>query len=305
VQVFIEALAAVRDAGGKVSLDDVKDLMRHAATADIFAARVLPFLEDAVVTLPDDPPGLASKAAVQQIRAWVDAGAPLVGVPDRNGVIPYPGAAIYRELRTRAQAAAFESVFGAAFRPMFYPQVHDGDMEDDHGSFYTPDALFLRALLFDGPVAGASVPSQLVPVSRSYFGGAGGRAAVLVAALQDALAALTTRFGTSDQAQWTLPALLETYRDIGLIGSVFGPTVMERENRGSFNLTAELSQPVRSEIIVAPGASGTFTAVDIGQEPAHLRDQLPLYEAFAYRRQPFAEDELEGPVTSETVPLRP
>jgi hypothetical protein len=100
-------------------------------------------------------------------------------------------------------------------------------------------------------------------------------------------------------------ALLETYRDIGLIGSVFGPTVMERENRGSFNLAAELRQPVRSEIIVAPGASGTFTAADVGHEPAHLRDQLPLYAAFAYRRQPFAEDELEGPVTSETVPLGP
>jgi penicillin amidase len=255
--------------------------------------------------LPDDAQGLASKAAVQQIRAWVDAGAPLLGVPDRGGVIPHPGAAIYREFRTRAQEAAFQNVFGASFRPMFYPEVHDGDMEDDHGSFYTPDALFLRALLFDGPVAGAAVPARLVPVSRSYFGGPNARAAVLVAVLQEALAALTTRFGTGDQARWTLPALLETYRDIGLIGSLFGATVMERENRGSFNVVAELSQPVRSEIIVSPGASGTFTAVDVGAEPAHLRDQLPLYEAFAYRRQPFAEYELEAPVTSETVPLAP
>jgi hypothetical protein len=154
-------------------------------------------------------------------------------------------------------------------------------------------------------VAGASVPPQLVPVSRSYFGGAGGRASVLVAALQDALAALATRFGTTDQAQWTLPALLETYRDIGLIGSVFGATIMERENRGSFNVVAELGQPVQSGIIVAPGASGTFTAADVGHEPSHLRDQLPIYEAFAYRRQPFAEEELEGPVSSETVPLGP
>jgi hypothetical protein len=178
-------------------------------------------------------------------------------------------------------------------------------MEDDHGSFYTPDALFLRALLFDGPVPGGAAPPQLVPVSRSYFGGASGRAAMLVTALQNAISALTTRFGTSDQAQWTLPALLETYRDIGLLGSVFGPTVMERENRGSFNVAAELSQPLQGEIIMAPGASGTFTAADAGDEPAHLRDQLPLYEAFAYRRQPFAEDELAGPVTSETVPLQP
>ena len=29
---------------------------------------------------------------------------------------------------------------------MFYPELNQGDQEDDHGSFGTPDALFLRAL---------------------------------------------------------------------------------------------------------------------------------------------------------------
>jgi len=62
---------------------------------------------------------------------------------------------------------------------------------------------------------------------------------------------------------------------------------------------------VRGEIIVSPGAAGTFTAADVGHEPTHLRDQLPLYEAFAYRRQPFAEDELEGPLAAETIAVTP
>jgi hypothetical protein len=53
---------------------------------------------------------------------------------------------------------------------------------------------------------------------------------------------------------------------------------------------------------VPPGESGSFTAADLGAEPPHLRDQLPVYEAFAYRRQPFAAGELEPPVTVETVP---
>jgi hypothetical protein len=78
---------------------------------------------------------------------------------------------------------------------------------------------------------------------------------------------------------------------------------MERENRGSFNLVVELDNPPRGEIIVPPGQAGTFTPADVGMEPAHLRDQLPLYEAFRYRVQPFTPDELEAPITVETIPV--
>ena len=52
-----------------------------------------------------------------------------------------------------------------------------------------------------------------------------------------------------------------------------------------------------------PGESGTFTIAEVGHEPPHLRDQLGPYEAFEYRRLPFAEDELEPPVTMEIVPF--
>ncbi|HYY06954.1 MAG TPA: hypothetical protein VE997_10255, partial [Candidatus Limnocylindria bacterium] len=76
----------------------------------------------------------------------------------------------------------------------------------------------------------------------------------------------------------------------------------ERENRGSFNLLVDLGGP-DGQIIVPPGESGTFTVADVGAEPPHLRDQLGLYEAFQYRRQPFAEHELEPPVTAETIPV--
>jgi hypothetical protein len=182
-----------------------------------------------------------------------------------------------------------------------------GDQEDDHGSFGTPDALFLRVLLASGPVAGAPKPEGVLPVSRDYLadvatGTSRTRADVLADALTTALASLTTRFGTPDQSQWQLPALRETYRDIGLIGPVFGPTEMERQNRGSFNLVVELGSPVRGEIILPPGQAGTFTTAD-APEPPHLRDQLSLYEAFGYRRQPFAPEELEPPVSMESIPI--
>src|SRR5262245_8681355 len=123
VQVFIDALDAAKAADRKLSVTDVSDLMRHAATADIFAARILPFLENAVGAL-GAPPSDPRPPAVALIRAWVDAGAPLVAVPDGNGTIPFPGAAIYTEFRATLEQATFGDELGAAVRAMNYPSTN-------------------------------------------------------------------------------------------------------------------------------------------------------------------------------------
>jgi penicillin amidase len=308
VQGLSDTLDAAAAAGRKLSVDDVKSTMRHAAVADVFAVRIVPFLEDAVATLPSGPENDALRQAVRLVRAWLDAGASLAAVPDGHGVVPLPGAAIYTAFRTAAQVAVFGDELGSALRTMYFPDVLVGDQEDDHGSFGTPDALFLRVLLGAGPVAGEPPADGVLPVSRDYFadvaiGVSQTRAAVLTDALRTALATLSARFGTDDQSRWQLPALRETYRDLGVISAVFGPTEMERENRGSFNMVVDLGSPVQGEIIVPPGESGSFTAADIVHEPPHLRDQLPVYEAFEYRRQPFVPADLEPPVTTETVAI--
>lgn len=308
VQGLSDALDAAHAAGTKLAPDDVKAVMRHAAVSDVFAVRIVPFLEDAVNGLPALPANAPLREAVGRVRAWLDAGASLAAVPDGHGVVPDPGAAIYTAFRAAAQSAVFGDELGSALRTMYFPAVLAGDQEDDHGSFGTPDALFLRALVAAGPVKGAPATTGILPVSRDYFvdvttGTQHTRAEVLANALGTALAALAAQFGTTDQSRWQLPALRETYRDLGAIGPVFGPTEMERENRGSFNLVVDLGPPIRGEIIVPPGESGTFTIADIGHEPPHLRDQLGLYEAFGYRRQAFAPGELEGPITMESIPI--
>jgi penicillin G amidase len=306
VQVFADALEAARTAGTKLTPADVNALMRRAATSDIFAARILPFLEDAVAAL-DQTPTAPLPTATALLRAWVDAGAPLVAVPDRTGVIPFPGAAIYREFRSAVQHV-FADELGSAWNGMFYPPSNEANQEDDHGSLFSPDAVFLRALFAAGPVAGTVPPPDLLPLSRNYFddvasGTPGTRNAALVAALSAALDSLTTRFGTTDQSAWLLPALMESYMDLGAISTIFGPTVQERQNRGTFNLLVELGQPPHGQIILPPGESGSFTFSDVRSEPPHLRDQLGLFEAFGYRTQPFLPADLEPPVTSETIPI--
>jgi penicillin amidase len=308
VQGLADALESAHQDGSKLSVDDVKSIMRHAAVADVFAVRILPFLEDAVASLPDAPENTPLRDATARVRAWVDAGASLAGVPDGHGVIPDPGAAIYTAFRAEAQTAIFADELGVHLRPMFFPDLLVGNQEDDHGSFGTPDALFLRVLLGAGPVTGGPAADGVLPASRDYFADVTTvtphtRADALVRALRSALDGLAVRFGTSDQSQWLLPALRESYRDLGVISSVFGPTEMERENRGSFNLVVHLGSPVEGEIVVPPGESGSFTLADVGNEPPHLRDQLPLYESFGYRRQPFTRDELEAPITMEVVPV--
>ncbi len=299
VQGLNDRLAAEIAAGRPFTPDSVNDVMRHAATSDVFAPRIAPFLRAAVAALaPAAVDGARLTAAVDLIGAWLADGAPLLAVGD---TLPHPGATLYREFRTQAQHLTFADELGGAVRTMFYPLLNEGNQEDDHGSFGTPDALFFRAL--QGPAAA-------VPLSRDYFrnvetGAAPSRDEALIAALRAALATLTARFGAEDMALWLEPKLLTSYMNIGAVNVFFGDTITERQNRGSFNLLIDFAPQGDSLIIVPPGESGALTVRDADQEPPHIRDQLPLYQAFLYRRIPKTRAEIEGPVSVTTLAVPP
>src|SRR5262249_361969 len=214
VHGLLDPLEAAHAAGTKLSVDDVKGIMRHAAVADVFAVRIVPFLEAAVATLPNAPENAPLRDATARVREWVDAGASIAAVPDGHGVVRDPGAAIFTAFRPAAQTAIFADELQGSLRTMYFPDLLVGDQEDDHGSFGTPDALFLRVLLSAGPVANGIGIDGVLPVSRDYFADAGPphtRAEGLVAARRTAVGALTTRFGAADQAQWQRPALPERH----------------------------------------------------------------------------------------------
>ncbi|HLK10203.1 MAG TPA: penicillin acylase family protein [Candidatus Binatia bacterium] len=299
VQVLIDQIAAAKAAHHLITPSDVAGYMKVAATADQFAPRTLPYLDAAIAGLPPSTPDRAAlSTAGAFIDAWVAAGAPLVA--DSSGKIPYPGVTIYRAWRQQVQADTFGDELGSHVRTMNYFQTSTGDNEDDSGSLFSPDALFLRAL------AG---PSAAFPLSRDYFENVTtstnpGRDATLIGSLRTAIAALGTQFGTADQSQWLTPKITVTFDASASAAAIFyGPTTIEREDRGSFNEVLEMDATPVGQIIVPPGESGFLPLPLPASPPPHLRDQVADYESFTYRPMPFALGDLEGPTTSEVLTL--
>jgi hypothetical protein len=68
------------------------------------------------------------------------------------------------------------------------------------------------------------------------------------------------------------------------------------------NEVIELTATVSGRIIVPPGETAHIPVAAM-PEPAHLRDQLALYESFGFHGLPFAPGDLEGPTTTQTLTL--
>ncbi len=299
VQILKDQLDAAKAAHHPITTADVADYMKVAATVDQFAPRVFPYLQNAIAALPPSTPDLpALSTAGAFIGDWLTAGGPLLA--DGSGNIPHPGVTIYREWRQQVQTDTFGDELGTHLRHMIYFQTSTGNNQDDSGELFSPDALFLRALAW---------PSATFPTSRDYFMDVStatnpGRDATLIASLRTAIATLTSRYGTTDQSQWLTPKITVKFDASASAGEIFfGPTTIEREDRGSFNELIELGPTLMSQIIMPPGESGFIPFPVPASAPPHMRDQAPLYEAFTYRPMPFALGDLEGPTTTQTLTL--
>jgi hypothetical protein len=310
VQVLIDQLAAAKAAHHPITAADVSNYMKVAATVDQFAPRVAPYLRNAVDALPPATPDLAQlDAAADLIDGWLAAGAPLLA--DGSGNIPYPGVTIYRAWRTQVQCDTFDDELGED-RTECKPELGEGrnrlpdyeitrvsDNADAGGDLFTLDALFLRAL---------GGPSITFPTHRDYFRNVvtntnPGQQATLIGALRTALVTLTTQYGTADPTQWLTPKITVEFDETSAAGILYGPTIIEREDRGTMNELIELLPTLSSQIVVPPGNSGHIPSTAPLPEPTHLRDQVPVYEAFQYHALPFAPAELEGPTTTQTITL--
>ncbi len=295
VHVLLDLLAAAK-ATHQITAADVKGYMKTAATTDIFAARILPFLRAAVDALPPATPDLAQlDAATDLIGDWLTAGTPLVA--DGSGKIPYPGATIYRAWRTQVQHDTFDDELDGNNRlPDYTVTRTGGDNQDSSADLFSIDALFVRALEY---------PAAAFPTSRDYFQDVvhatnPGRDATLIASLRAAITKLTTDYGTTDPTQWLTPKITVQFDTTSAAPFLYGQTIIEREDRGTMNEVIELAPTLAAEIIVPPGETGHIPVTAMS-EPPHLRDQVPVYESFQYHSLPFTPGELEGPTTTQTI----
>jgi penicillin G amidase len=300
VQVLLDQLAAAKAANHPITAGDVSGYMKTAATTDFLAPRIFPYLRNAVDALPPATPDLPQlEAATDLIGAWLSsAGGALLA--DGSGNIPFPGVTIYRAWRTQVQRDTFDDELGTAHNrlPDYVVTRTGGDNEDSSGDLISIDALFRRVL--DGPAAA-------FPTSRDYFRDVAtntnpGRDATLVGSLRTVIAALTAKYGTANPTQWLTAKITVEFDETSASSFFYGPTIIEREDRGTMNEVIELTPTLASQIVVPPGNSG-YIQPSLFPEPPHLRDQVALYESFQYHSLPFTQAELEGPTTSQTITL--
>ena len=193
--------------------------MKTAATTDIFAPRVFPYLRAAVDALPPATPDLGRSSTPPP--TWSAPG--VVGrrrAPGRRlGQDPLvPASTIYRAWRTQVQHDTFDDELGTHNRlPDYASREPRGDNQDSSGDLFSIDALFLRALA----VSVGDLPDQprLLPRRRDAATNPG-RDATLVGALRTAITTLTTQFGTTDPTQWLTPKItVEFDEHVGVVRS--------------------------------------------------------------------------------------
>jgi hypothetical protein len=141
-----------------------------------------------------------------------------------------------------------------------------------------------------------SYPSLLIHVfegaklNYNYLG-ARDRNALIVGALQDAIAALKTQYGSSNIATWLTPVRMQSY-DKG--GALPGGNLHPYMNRGTYNQIAEiLSRGLpNAKNVIPPGQSGLVLLPGIANP--HVADQVALYASWTYKPIRFTREAIEA-----------
>lgn len=275
-------LRAMTANGGKVSAQQMWDLIRTTSYADVNRRHFLPFLQQAVQGLPADD---ARARMVAALASWDG-----MATSDRQ-----PG---YYD-------NAGPAVMDAWLRAMLKRTLAD-EMPADFFKWYS-------ATGYPTPAAPATGSLNLTVGSKVLYNSLAGRAsgvpqrydffngqppqAVTLAALDDALAALRKTYG-DDPAGWRIPAPPMVFAPKNFLGV---PQADEKavlshpatHNRGTENnMTVFDARGVRAVDVVAPGQSG-FVAPD-GTASPHTRDQFDLYASFGSKRVWFTEAEVRA-----------
>ena len=269
VQILMDAVTKFA-ASGDLTTDTLNTLNQIGGYADINGMNFAGDLITAVtgyVTVHPDPELIA---ALGYMGAWATAEPlPVSRVDlvspkwptDKNPTYDHPGLTIFN--------AWFDKII---------PKVFSGILPAD-----------LQAQL-------KSYPSLLIHVfegaklNYNYLG-ARDRNALIVGALQDAIAALKTQYGSSNIATWLTPVRMQSY-DKG--GALPGGNLHPYMNRGTYNQIAEmLSRGLpNAKNVIPPGQSGLVLLP--GVPNAHVADQVALYASWTYKPMLFTREAVEA-----------
>jgi acyl-homoserine lactone acylase PvdQ len=177
--------------------------------------------------------------------------------------------------------------------------------------------IFNRVFADDLPSGVSAWPSTLIhvfdgadsklPLSYDYLNGTD-RNTVIVQVLKQALAYLTTKYGTSDMSMWLTPVRKVKFSQMGALPA---PT-MHYMNRGTYNHIAEMPslfrqrRPPHAVDVIPPGQSGFVKLEMIDGVPTpvpspHAYDQLPLYETWQYKPMLFRINQILEVAESTTT----
>ncbi|WP_088158754.1 penicillin G acylase [Achromobacter xylosoxidans] len=275
-------LKAMTAHGGKVSAQQMWDLIRTTSYADVNRRHFLPFLQQAVQGLPADD---ARARLVAGLASWDG-----MGTSDKQ-------AGIYDN--------AGPAVMDAWLRAMLKRTLAD-EMPADFFKWYSATGYPTQAAPATGSVnltVGVKVLFNAlagrdagVPQQYDFFNGQRPQD-VTLAALDDALAALQKAYG-QDPASWRIPAPPMVFAPKNFLGvpQADDKAVLSfpaTQNRGTENnMTVFDGRGVRAVDVVAPGQSG-FVAPD-GTPSVHTRDQFDLYTGFGNKRVWFTDAEVRA-----------
>lgn len=275
------------EAKPKLTPDEVWRINYETAFADTNARYFIPFITDATKNLPA---GDASKQAAQLLARWNM----LNEDPKDSGHYDGAAATIMRTwlpimYRNLLQADLPPAVF-AAYASAGYANADTvGSIRPGQGS-----KLLYNALL--GARAG-------VPQTIDFFHGAD-KNAMIRAALAEALAQLTTRFG-ADKSKWLTPAIPHSFLPKNFIGAPQAgadetltlPTYM---NRGTQNHQVVFTRQGVTMCTAAPPGQSGFIAPN-GRKSPHYADQMQLYKDFGCKPEWLSAAQLDAHLESTKV----
>ncbi|MGH8815798.1 MAG: penicillin G acylase, partial [Achromobacter pestifer] len=275
-------LKAMTANGGKVSAQQMWDLIRTTSYADVNRRHFLPFLQRAVAGLPADD---ARARLVAGLASWDG-----MGTSDKqSGYYDNAGPAVMDAWLRAMLKATLADEMPADFFKWYSATGYPTQAAPATGSVNL--TVGVKALFNALAGKDAGVPQQY-----DFFNGQRPEA-VSLAALDEALATLQKAYG-QDPASWRIPAPPMVFAPKNFLGvpQADDKAVLSypaTQNRGTENnMTVFDGKGVRAVDVVAPGQSG-FVAPD-GTASVHTRDQFDLYNQFGNKRVWFTDAEVRA-----------